>query len=165
MAGIGEACSHVAAMLFKLELGVRLRQDTSASTSSKCTWNRTMKAVEYARNVDIEYVKPSAVESKKKRNSKAIDDLEVDTTALKKRISTEICNYAPQSVLGLTIKKECSTKSLPKTVLELTKNCTNGDSELARKEAVRSLESSCGTEAVARLEESVFCGTCTGEDG
>jgi len=41
MAGLGETCSHVAALLFKLETAVRLGYTTTACTDVLCTWNRS----------------------------------------------------------------------------------------------------------------------------
>ena len=37
MAGAGEACSHIAAMLYAIMAGVRMRDETSC-TSTICRW-------------------------------------------------------------------------------------------------------------------------------
>jgi len=37
MAGAGEACSHIAALLYTIWTGVRLQQET-AITSQRCQW-------------------------------------------------------------------------------------------------------------------------------
>ena len=37
MAGAGEACSHIAAMLYAIMAGVRMREETSC-TSTLCRW-------------------------------------------------------------------------------------------------------------------------------
>ena len=43
MAGLGEACSHVAALLFKIEVGVKLGLMGESSTSRACEWNKTFR--------------------------------------------------------------------------------------------------------------------------
>ncbi|XP_047141028.2 uncharacterized protein LOC124816062 [Hydra vulgaris] len=41
MAGLGETCSHVAAMLYKIEAAVRIGMTSSTSTDLPCQWNQT----------------------------------------------------------------------------------------------------------------------------
>ena len=49
MAGLGSSCSHVAALLFKLENAVHLKlKDSTAPTSVLCSWKSCKKAVEPA---------------------------------------------------------------------------------------------------------------------
>ena len=49
MAGLGSACSHIAALLFKLETAVQLKlKDSTAPTSVLCSWKSCKKAVEPA---------------------------------------------------------------------------------------------------------------------
>ena len=43
MAGLGEVCSHAAALLFKVEAAVKLGLTTASSTSEACAWNRTYR--------------------------------------------------------------------------------------------------------------------------
>ncbi len=63
MAGLGEACSHIAALLFAVEVHNRLK-DTSC-TSQPCQWlSPTMKNVPYAPISDICFTAPA---TKKKR--------------------------------------------------------------------------------------------------
>eukprot|EP00117_Sycon_ciliatum_P026092 scpid48939/ scgid21499/ Inhibitor of growth protein 1 len=58
MAGLGEACSHVAAVLFWLDARSRLNGDV-ACTSAPCQWLEPgMKQVEYKRVVDIDFASP-----------------------------------------------------------------------------------------------------------
>lgn len=40
---LGETCSHIAAALFKVEIGVRLGLTSLSSTSEACKWNRTFR--------------------------------------------------------------------------------------------------------------------------
>ena len=54
MAGLGNTCSHVAALLFKVELAVRLGKTNPSCTSLACEWNvGTKKAVNPAEVKDI----------------------------------------------------------------------------------------------------------------
>ena len=47
MAGLGSACSHIAALLLKLETAVHLKlKDSAAPTSVLCPWKSCKKAVE-----------------------------------------------------------------------------------------------------------------------
>ena len=63
MAGLGEACSHIAALLFAAEAHNRLK-DTSC-TSQPCTWlSPNMKNVAYAPISDINFTAPT---TKRKR--------------------------------------------------------------------------------------------------
>ena len=49
MAGLGSACSHIAALLFKLETAVHLKlKDSAAPTSVLCSWKSCTKTVEPA---------------------------------------------------------------------------------------------------------------------
>jgi uncharacterized membrane protein len=41
MAGLGEVCSHVAAILFKVEACIRLEMNKRSCTSLPCVWNET----------------------------------------------------------------------------------------------------------------------------
>ncbi|XP_065661420.1 uncharacterized protein LOC136084714 isoform X3 [Hydra vulgaris] len=40
MAGLGETCSHVAAMLYKIEAAVRIGMTSSTPTDLPCQWNQ-----------------------------------------------------------------------------------------------------------------------------
>ncbi|KAH3822281.1 uncharacterized protein LOC127881093 [Dreissena polymorpha] len=43
VAGLGEVCSHVAALLFKMDTAVRLGLTSKSSTSDACKWNRAFR--------------------------------------------------------------------------------------------------------------------------
>ncbi|XP_036002672.1 uncharacterized protein LOC118565784 [Fundulus heteroclitus] len=43
MAGLGEVCSHVAALLFKVEMAVKMGLTQSSSTSKACQWNSSFR--------------------------------------------------------------------------------------------------------------------------
>jgi hypothetical protein len=40
---LGEACSHIAAVLFKIELGVRFGLTQKSVTSEACKWNKVFR--------------------------------------------------------------------------------------------------------------------------
>ncbi|XP_053404526.1 uncharacterized protein LOC123534786 [Mercenaria mercenaria] len=42
-AGLGEVCSHVAALLFKMEIGVKLGLTCQSVTSDACKWNKAFR--------------------------------------------------------------------------------------------------------------------------
>ena len=59
MAGLGEACSHVSALLFSAETHNRLQRDTSACTSQLCAWlPPSTKNVPFAPISDIDFTSP-----------------------------------------------------------------------------------------------------------
>ena len=59
MAGLGEACSHIAALLFAVESRTRMMKET-ACTSVPCRWlSPSMQQVEYKRIVDIDFTAPA----------------------------------------------------------------------------------------------------------
>ncbi len=59
MAGLGEACSHIAAVLFAVETYNKLDQD-KACTSQLCAWlPPTMQHVQYAPIARINFTEPS----------------------------------------------------------------------------------------------------------
>ncbi|XP_021342823.1 uncharacterized protein LOC110443137 [Mizuhopecten yessoensis] len=43
MAGLGEVCSHVGALLFKVEMAVKMGLTQTSSTSKVCQWNNTFR--------------------------------------------------------------------------------------------------------------------------
>ena len=58
MAGLGEACSHISALLFSTEANTQTRKNTSC-TSTSCTWLvPSLKKVEYAPICDIDFTTP-----------------------------------------------------------------------------------------------------------
>ena len=43
MSGLGEVCSHVGALLFKVDMAVKLGLTQKSSTSKACEWNKTFR--------------------------------------------------------------------------------------------------------------------------
>jgi len=63
MAGLGESCSHVAAVLFKLEAAVRLGYTSNVSTDVLCQWNqRFVSNIEPSTISNIKFYKEEAKE-------------------------------------------------------------------------------------------------------
>ncbi|XP_047140341.1 uncharacterized protein LOC124815619 [Hydra vulgaris] len=58
MAGLGSVCSHVAALLFKLEACVRIQANKVAVTSKLCVWNRSRKKAEPSMLQNINFKRP-----------------------------------------------------------------------------------------------------------
>lgn len=48
MAGLGSACSHTAAVLFKLEAACDIKRTENSPTSELCAWKRSKKNVQSA---------------------------------------------------------------------------------------------------------------------
>lgn len=60
MAGLGEVCSHVGAILFYLESAFRV---TKICTQTDCRWKepRLVETIPYARIMDIPFIKPKGL--------------------------------------------------------------------------------------------------------
>ena len=71
MAGLGEACSHIAAILFYLEALARM-QDTKTCTQEECQWiiPSYLKTVEYLPIKDIDF---TSARGKKRKLDELID--------------------------------------------------------------------------------------------
>ena len=73
MAGLGEACSHIAALLFTLEANSQVKKSLSC-TSLPCYWlPPTFKSVPFARICDIDFTAPQT------KQRKLCDDQQVST--------------------------------------------------------------------------------------
>lgn len=62
MAGLGSACSHVAAILFKVHAAVQLELNKVATTSKLCEWRASRKRVDPSPLSDIIFKKPKKTE-------------------------------------------------------------------------------------------------------
>ena len=85
MAGLGEVCSHVGAILFYIEANHRTR----SSTELQCAWNMpaTVDSIPYARIADMDFVKPKSVIKPVKRGAHLNNDCDMmtDTTDIELR--------------------------------------------------------------------------------
>ncbi|CAN8028821.1 unnamed protein product, partial [Ixodes persulcatus] len=59
MAGLGEACSHVAALLFRVEVDVKFGIHDPSSTSVECRWITASSTAQASRVASIDFIKPS----------------------------------------------------------------------------------------------------------
>ena len=77
MAGLGECCSHVASIIFYLEISTRVNEKLTC-TQVKCSWilPATVKNVDYLRMKDIDF---TSARKMKSDLDKSIDSLESTT--------------------------------------------------------------------------------------
>ena len=67
MAGLGESCSHIGALLFKIEAAVRIIYTRKTCTEEACQWNNDFREkVECAELSQIKFYQSSSVENFKK---------------------------------------------------------------------------------------------------
>ncbi|CAN8024013.1 unnamed protein product [Ixodes persulcatus] len=59
MAGLGEACSHVPALLFRVEVDVKFGIHDPSSTSVECRWITASSTAQASRVASIDFIKPS----------------------------------------------------------------------------------------------------------
>ena len=105
MAGVGEACSHVAATLLLIEMMCRNRRGTDgddACTSILCQWKKTTHKVVFAKNKDIEYVN---FKTKKRKPATDTEEVQVDSEKIRQCMFS-VADVAPDSVLAVTLKKQ-----------------------------------------------------------
>ena len=78
MAGLGETCTHVAAVLFYLEAVYRVK-GAKATTDSQCGWivPTYLKSAEYLPVKDIDFTSARGL---KRKLDEVIDDADVPTT-------------------------------------------------------------------------------------
>ncbi|KAJ8300881.1 hypothetical protein KUTeg_022400 [Tegillarca granosa] len=103
---LGETCSHVAALLFKIEAAVRLGFSTSSCTSVACCWNATYtKKVSAARVRGIEFFKENYGEksAKKPKIVPTISQSELETFLV------GLKSVCPKSVLLSAYENHCDT--------------------------------------------------------
>eukprot|EP00117_Sycon_ciliatum_P019190 scpid45373/ scgid17476/ PHD finger protein ING1; Protein INHIBITOR OF GROWTH 1 len=104
MAGLGESCSHVAALLFSLYSRTQLIQNTG-STSLPCQWSTpSMKEVEYARIRDINFTAPDTKQhgSKRRRSEEKVPaDIKQPSSAELGELYGNLCQAGKPSLLSL----------------------------------------------------------------
>ena len=100
MAGLGEVCSHISALLFTIGAQTKFQKDVSC-TSQACQWlPPTLKNVKYAAISDIDFSAPS---TKRKRLDKKNQSEE-----------STLLSFSPQSNIAAAI--EPSDAELDKTL-------------------------------------------------
>ena len=110
MAGLGESCSHIAAVLFKIEAAVRGGYTTSACTDEPCQWNACfVKKVEAAPVARINFYKDPVKE--RLRRSKNIRPRQpAPPSEEQKYIFLQSLAEGPENVVGLCTFKDFSHK-------------------------------------------------------
>ncbi|KAL3847209.1 hypothetical protein ACJMK2_018131 [Sinanodonta woodiana] len=105
MAGLGETCSHIGALLFKIEAAVRLGYTSSTCTDRPCEWNACfVKNVEPKKIADIIFYKTAAKEKLKNSKRKMTEPA---TTEEQKRFLQSLAGLKKPCV-GLSSFKEYS---------------------------------------------------------
>jgi hypothetical protein len=121
MAGLGEACSHIAAVLFTVEAAVSLQENATASTSKKCVWNKYYKQnveCDIAEDIDYSHPRHNRENTREQKYSKGqnVPELTVDEVSV---AMTRIHALYPQA--GICIKAESDTD----TATDIEENALN----------------------------------------
>ena len=73
IAGLGESCSHIGALLFKLEATVRTGFTKTACTVVACAWNQDfVKKIKSDKIANIKIYSQKAIDNSKKREPKTV---------------------------------------------------------------------------------------------
>jgi len=97
MAGLGEVCSHVAAILFYLESASRV---TTTCTQTGCAWKQRhlVETIPYARIMDIPFTKPKgSLSSNRKRGAHLYSDT-VPLSDLPKHSEMAVVEFTPATI-------------------------------------------------------------------
>ncbi|XP_038066943.1 uncharacterized protein LOC119736969 [Patiria miniata] len=105
MAGLGEACSHIAAVMFKLEAANRLGYTSQACTEKACSWNKDCmngRDLDPCTLKDLSFTKPKHQSSQGRQENRSVRPLNPTSTATLgdldldalKRVSPEACIFS-----------------------------------------------------------------------
>ena len=87
MAGLGESCSHIGALLFKLEAAIRAGFTKKACTDAACTWNQDfVKKIKPDKIAIIKLYSQKAINKSRKSEPKTISFSGTHTKPQKKNI-------------------------------------------------------------------------------
>ncbi|XP_047142692.2 uncharacterized protein LOC124816975 [Hydra vulgaris] len=92
MAGLGSVCSHVAALLFKIEACIRTEVHKTAVTSKLCQWNQIKRKAEASSLQNISFNRPK------------LNDLPIERTLSNSNSKNYTVN-AEQSIINLGVDK------------------------------------------------------------
>ncbi len=78
MAGLGESCSHVSALLFYVDYAVRLR-DSKTVTEKKAYWTipGALKGIEYSEIKDIDFTSPKRMKKQLEKKCMQLEEKEL----------------------------------------------------------------------------------------
>ncbi len=124
MAGLGEVCTHVAAVLFFLETSARLNEKPTC-TQQQCQWviPAYQKSIPYARVSDIDF---TSAKGKKKKIDTALSNPLPSKTSTRKSVSVGISAPTDAQLEGFyKAMNECGTKpAILSVVLQYANNYT-----------------------------------------
>ena len=137
LAGLGESCSHIAALLFKLEAAVRLAFTSETCTDVPCEWNNYfVKKVPWEPISKINIYSDKFVTNIKAANKKH-ETFESSDIAMQQQFLNSLhlsdCNSVELSLFKETAAKFVQTKMVPvhqPQLLDLLRNLFN-DSNIA----------------------------------
>jgi len=98
MAGLGEVCSHVGAILFYIEATHRIK----SCTEVPCAWNMpsSVDSIPYARIADIDFVKPKSIIMPMKRGAHCNNDCDMLTNPADIELTTDAAKPSSSSRVG-----------------------------------------------------------------
>ncbi|XP_019861952.1 PREDICTED: uncharacterized protein LOC109590481 [Amphimedon queenslandica] len=137
MAGLGESCSHVAAVLFKVECAVRLGH--TSVTAQKCLWNESfVSKITPSTVLDINFKRPKC-RREEDSCSAALQPTPVLDQDHEHRLFSELETHIPDavvlsSVIPVTVSKKQVIRKLPflLTSLERRENLLLNKEELEK---------------------------------
>ena len=117
MAGLGEVCSHVAAVLFTAEANTQVKNHTS-STSLPCAWLLpSFQTVPFVEVADMDFTTPqckrkASFHEMNEDNVSTDEDDDVSAVAVSSSSSFMACNVKPQESSIARFYRQLSTKRL-----------------------------------------------------
>ena len=134
---LGEACNHIAGLLFKIEAASQLGYTNPTCTSLPCTWNRGLKSVvENKSVVDLAFWRPVHGKTAKKSLETVSYDPRAphhrqDTEERRKLLVDKVMNVIPDSGIGILKTPKDSTEilSLPEQVQQVLQSTRSLDKE------------------------------------
>ena len=98
MAGLGEVCAHVGAVLFYIEATHRIK----SCTEVPCTWNMptSVGSIPYARIADIDFSKPKSIIMPMKRGAHYNNDCDMLTNPADIEMTSDVTKSRGSSKIG-----------------------------------------------------------------
>lgn len=160
---LGESCSHVAAVMFKVEAAVRHGYTKLSCTEEPCKWNECfMKKVEAGEISDINFYKDKSKEKHKKLKQEITVDTTPATDEQQQKYLDRLSKRSTKSIVLSTYDTFCEpfvTKrvphepkgKLPVDMRTLYKEGATSASQEIMQEAIRKI--AVTQQEIARLEE------------
>lgn len=95
MAGLGEVCSHVGAILFYVESAYRVK----SCTEVPCAWNMptSVSSIPYAKIADIDFVKPKPIVKPMRRGAHCNNDCDMLTDPTDIEVNSDVAKSSSSS--------------------------------------------------------------------